>query len=344
MLIEKSVFGVTTKGETAYLFTLTNKNGNMVKVLNYGCIIHSILLKDKNDQVVDVVMGFDTIGDYETAGGFVGALIGRCANRINDGTFVLNNQVYKLNLNEGTNHLHGGYEGFSKKVWKYEILEDSITFTYLSQDGEENYPGNLQVNVNYKWNDSNELVCLYTTYCDQDTVVNLTNHSYFNLNGINKENAFEQKLKINGHYFTPINEKGHLTGEVLSLEHSCFDFLQLKSIKEKYDENEPQIMYANGFDHNFVLGNDEVSAELYSEETGIEMKLKTDSVGLQFYSGNYLRDTVGKYGVKYGRRCAVCLEPQYFPNSINFRHFRQPVHLAKKEYKSQTTYSFKILN
>lgn len=343
MTITKTHFGTTQKGEEVVAFTLTNSQGNSVRVLNYGCIIQSIILKDKHGQMVDVVTGFDTIEDYDAAGGFVGALVGRCANRINDASFKLNDKAYSLVANEGNNHLHGGKEGFSKKIFSYELVDDSVVFRYLSVDGEENYPGNLQVEVMYKWNEQNELLCEYRTKADQDTVVNLTNHSYFNMNGIGNGHAFTQQLCIHADYMTPLNEKGLLTGEIVRVDKSCFDFREPTVMEEKFDEQEAQIKYASGYDHNYVLTSGDVQASLYGESTGIQMTLATNTPGLQLYSGNYVRERRGKYGVQYGKRIGVCLEPQQFPNSINFKHFPQPIQLKDKLYTMETKYSFQIL-
>ncbi|WP_040210151.1 aldose epimerase family protein [Clostridium polynesiense] len=344
MKIEKALFGLTEKNEKVFIFTITNNKGNVVKILNYGCIIQSILIKDKNNKLTDVVMGFDTIEDYDSAGGFIGALVGRCANRINDSRFELNNQEYKLFANEGKNHLHGGKEGFNKKVFDYVILEDGLLLKYISPDGEENYPGELELEVIYRWTDNNELLSEYKTISDKDTVVNLTNHSYFNLNGLDNVDSFSQELQINSKYITPLGSNGLLTGEIIKTENTVFDFSKLTKIENLFDEEELQIKYANGYDHNFVLDGEEVSAILYGDNSGIEMKLSTDAVGLQFYSGNYIREHIGKYGIKYGKRMGICLEPQYFPNSINFTHFKKPIHLKGKRYNMKINYSFNIKN
>lgn len=343
MAVEKERFGCTAAGREVFRYVLINGNGNRVSVLNYGCIIQSVVVKDRKGCPVDVVLGFESIEEYDGAGGFVGAVVGRVANRITGGQFTMNGRVWPLFQNDGQNHLHGGKEGFSRKIWDATAGEQEIWLRYLSHDGEEGYPGTLSVTVHYVWTDEDELIMEFSYVADQDTPVNLTNHTYFNLNGAGMEgsgsSAMEQELTVRAGFFTPVDERGLVTGEVLRVDATPFDFRKPRILEDACDDSCPQLSATGGFDHNLVLeGRDQIL--LRGLSSGISMAMDTDSPGIQLYSGNYLRERTGKGGRQYRRRSGICLEPQYFPNSVNIGHFPSPF-AEKNRWKTvRTSYHF----
>jgi len=341
MDIQQSLFDIE-KGQSIYKFTIKNNNGNYVSVLNYGAIIQEVVIKDVKGIPIDVVMGFSDLKGYKKAGGFIGATIGRCANRVGGAKFRINKKEYSLYKNDGENSLHGGNEGFSQKVWGYQILSDGVAFSYLSKAGEEGYPGNLLVFVIYRFNDTDQLTIEYRYSCDENTIVNLTNHSYFNLNGLGNEDALMQNLMINADYFTPLNSTGLVNGAIEKVDGTCFNFREEAEIKSKMDDC-PQLNFGNGYDHNYVLLSPN-AVSLVGKRTGIKMELTTDYPGLQFYSGNYIREVVGKGHTEYYKHSGVCFEPQFFPNSINVPHFISPIAKANKLYSKNITYHFTVQN
>lgn len=343
MAVEKRQFGYTAAQEEVTCYVLTNKNGNSVSVLNYGCILQSVQVKDKDGHPVDVVLGFESVEGYDSAGGFIGAVVGRVANRITGGSFARNGRVWPLSQNDGKNHLHGGVEGFSKKVWDARTGNQEIWLWYVSRDGEEGYPGTLSVTVHYVWTDEDALVMEFSYAADQDTPVSLTNHAYFNLNGAGAEDgssaAMEQELTVQAGFYTPVDEKGLVTGEIHKVDGTPFDFRSPKVLACACDDLDPQIAAVGGFDHNLVLnGRDQIL--LRGLSSGVSMAMDTDSPGVQLYSGNYLRERTGKDGRKYRKCSGICLEPQYFPNSVNISHFLSP-YIEKGQWKTvRTIYHF----
>ncbi len=327
-------------GQTIFKFTIENDQGNYVSFINYGAIIQEIVLQDINSVATDIVLGFSDIKGYEQAGGFIGATVGRCANRIGEAKFFIKDNEYFLYKNDGDNSLHGGKVGFSKRVWGYQMLSDGVVFSYFSEDGEEGYPGNLWVFVIYRFNNDNKLSVEYRYSSDQDTIVNLTNHSYFNLNGVGNEDALLQKARINSEYYTPLNEDGSINGTIEKVEGTCFDFREETEVRANFDKSD-QLKYRNGFDHNYVLSSSK-AAKLVGTHTGIRIEISTDYPGLQFYSGNYIREVVGKEGQRYSKYSGICFEPQYFPNSINVPQFTSPIVEANKLYSKNITYHFFI--
>lgn len=343
MAVEKKLFGYTAARQEVFCYEMTNGNGNRVSVLNYGGIIQSLVVKDRSGNPVDVVLGFESVEEYDSAGGFIGAVVGRVANRITGGQFTLNGRVWPLFQNDGQNHLHGGKEGFSRKVWDVRTGEQEIWLTYISHDGEEGYPGTLSVIVHYAWTDEDELLMEFSYVADQDTPVNLTNHTYFNLNGAGMEgdggSAMEQELTVSADFYTPVDERGLVTGEILRVEATPFDFRKTRILKEACDDSCPQLAATGGFDHNLVLkGRNQI--RLKGGVSGIAMVMDTDCPGVQLYSGNYLRERTGKNGRQYKRRSGICLEPQYFPDSVNISHFPSPF-LERNRWKTmKTSYHF----
>ncbi|HHV98372.1 MAG TPA: galactose mutarotase [Clostridiaceae bacterium] len=354
MVISSKLFGTTHEGKEVYIYELSNSKGMTAEIINYGGIVVSLNVPDRNGKIDDVVLGYDKLEDYENKNNpYFGAIIGRHANRIEDSVFEINGKEYRLNANEGENHLHGGLKGFDKVVWNAEIIKNSdgecLQLSYTSPDGEENYPGNLDTKVTYTLTNDNALRIDYYAVSDKDTVVNLTNHSYFNLSGHGKGDITEHKVMINADKFTAINEECLPTGEIREVKGTPMDFTALTAIKPGLSSGYEQIIFGKGYDHNFVLnvsGKDiEKAAEVFDEKSGRLMEVYTTKPGIQFYTGNFLSDDcIGKGGTRYGMRSGLCLETQYFPNAMKHKHFPSPVLRAGQEYRHTTIYKFSVKN
>lgn len=351
MSIIESFFGKTKSGIEIKSYTLVNKNKMEVKIITYGGAIVEIKVPDREGNFDDIVLGYDTLEGYEKGKKFHGALIGRCANRIKNSKFNINNKIYELEANDGLNHLHGGNFGFDKVVWNAEILDNEkniLKLSYLSKDMEAGYPGNLKVNVNYQLTEDNSIKIEYRAISDKDTVVNLTNHSYFNLRGHSSGDVLEQKLMINSDSFT-VNDKYSIpTGEIRKVENTPMNFKNLKAIGENINDLDEQIKFGQGYDHNWMLNSNGdlniLSAKLVDELTGRIMEMYTTNVGVQFYSGNFLDGKeIGKDNTAYKRRSGICLENQSVPNAINDINFESTLLKANDEYKNTTIYKFKTI-
>ncbi len=349
MNITKKYFGTTKKDEVVDIFTLTNKNGVKVEITNFGGAIVTLIVPDRNGKLEDVTLGFDRLEGYSAFSTYLGALIGRHANRLENAEFELNGTVYKLAKNDGNNHLHGGLTGFDQVVWKADIVDVSgdsaLQLTYFSADGEENYPGNLNVKVLYTLSDDNALGIEYFAKTDKDTVANFTNHAYFNLSGHGSGDILGHSLMINADFYTTINNEGIPDGEIRTVAGTPMDFRKLTLIKNNLDETNEQVIFGKGYDHNWVLNTNgdltKKAAELYEEKSGRVMEMFTTKPGVQFYSGNFLDGTwVGKGGAVYSKRSGLCLETQYFPNAMKHKHFPSPVLRAGQEYHHKTIYKF----
>lgn len=348
MSICKQAFGKTNNGIDVDIFTLKNSNGMEAKVTTYGGAVVSLLTPDKSGNFADVVLGYDTVEDYIKGNKFFGALIGRCGNRIENSTFKINNIEYHVTKNEGENHLHGGIKGFDKVVWTAEIKDNTLQLSYVSKDGEEGYPGNLNVKVTYTLTEDNSLKINYTAISDKDTVVNLTNHSYFNLSGHNSGNILNHKLMINSDSFTVNDEQSIPTGEVRKVDGTPMDFRKLALVGKNINSDDEQIKFGSGYDHNWMLNSNgninEKAAELVDENSGRVMEVYTTTPGVQFYSSNFLDGSdIGKGGASYEKRNAICLETQYVPNAINMEGFESPLLKAGEEYNHTTIYKFSTL-
>jgi aldose 1-epimerase len=328
--MERSVFGKMPDGEKVDLFTLTNSSGMEVKITNYGGRVVSILAPDRHGHLADIVLGYDTLDGYlSKQDPFFGAIVGRYANRIAKGQFTLDGVVYHLPQNDGQNTLHGGPEGFDKKVWTARELSPAhpaIELTYLSKNGEEGFPGNLSVKVVYTLIDSNELRIDYSATTDKDTVLNLSNHSYFNLAGQGSGDILKQVMMINADRFTPVDANLIPTGDLRSVEGTPFDFRKPTVIGARIQEDNQQLKFAKGYDQNFVLNRQgsglTLAARAMDPESGRVLEVFTTQPGLQFYSGNFLDGSIrGKGGKVYGHRSAFCLETQHFPDSPNHPSF-----------------------
>ena len=338
--------------KSIYIYTLEN-NISKVRITNFGGIILSFETRDKNGQSDDIVLGYDNFEDYKTTTTYLGAIIGRCANRIASASIDINGEKYELAKNDGNNHLHGGTKGFNRAVWDSEILEDDngqyIKLSYLSKDGEENYPGNLNVNVEYRLTDENELVINYFAKSDKDTIVNLTNHSYFNLSGHSSGDILNHRVKINSKKITVSNSESIPTGEIRDIIGSPMDFTEFKCIGRDINKEYDQLVNGNGYDHNWIIDdyNGELKkvAEVIDDNSGRVLEVFTTKPGIQFYTGNFLNEKeVGKGGVKYKKRQGLCLETQYFPDSLNHKGFSNVILKAGEEYNHTTIYKVSIKN
>ena len=346
MSIMKIPYG-QADGKEVFLFTLKNASGMSVAAMNLGCHVMQINVPDREGNFADVVLSFDSFEAAENQSSCFGVVVGRVANRIDKARFELNGKTYELYANEGANHLHGGKVGFHKKVWDAEVLDDknAVVFRYFSPDGEENYPGNLSVQVTYTLMDDNQLVIDYEAVSDADTIVNLTNHSYFNLAGHDSGPIVNHYLKLNCDKYTVCNSELIPTGVIAEVADTPLDFREYRRIGERIDADDEQMCYAGGYDHNFAINNPDggvtLAASLWERESGRVMEVSTDLPGIQFYSGNFLHGgDVGKDGCAYQKRGGLCLETQQFPNAINTRNFPSPVLKAGETYKYTTIFRF----
>lgn len=343
--ITKSFFGKTAGGAEVQKITLTNKSGAQAGILTYGGALQSLLIPDRNGKLADIVLGYTTVEGYEKQGGYLGALIGRCGNRLAKSRFELNGKMYTLNPNEGENHLHGGVKGYDKVVWQDEIRDGKLLLTHFSPDGDENYPGNLKITVVYELTEDNRLVIDYTAVSDADTVCNLTNHAYFNLAGHSSGSVLNHSLKLYAKSFTPTDSESLPTGEIAAVAGTPMDFTDFHTIGERIEADYDQLLFAKGYDHNWVLDGSgfRLIAELCDESSGRVMNTYTDLPGVQFYCGNYLDNhTDCKDGADYAKRAGLCLETQYYPNAMERKNFPSIVLKANETYHTTTVYEFKV--
>ncbi len=349
--VTREVFGQLSDGTQVDAFTLTNVHGIVLRAITYGGIITSLRVPDRNGQLDDIVLGYDSLSGYLEENPYFGAIIGRYGNRIAGGRFTLDGQTYTLATNNGPNHLHGGIAGFDKVMWQAEPFENDdsvgVIFSYASPDGEEGYPGNLDVRVTYTLTAADELVFDYYAVTDRPTPVNLTQHSYFNLAGDGSGDILGQLLTINADYFTPVDSTLIPTGVLAPVAGTPFDFRSPTAIGAHINEDDEQLRYGSGYDHNFVLnrGDSAVThaAEVYEPQTGRSMDIYTTELGIQFYSGNFLDGSItGKAGHVYRYRNGFCLETQHFPDSPNKPEFPSTILGPGEEYRSTTTYVFGI--
>ena len=340
MAISKTLYG-TIGEEKVYVYTLTNAYGFSAEILTYGGIIRRLIFAG-----VDVVLGKETLEDYLDNPDCYGALIGRCANRIENGEFVLGGQTHILAKNEGEHNLHSGDDGFRTKIWKARVKdgkEPKITLCYTSPDGEGGFPGTLKTTVTYTLTLSNELKITYEAKSDKDTIFNMTNHSYFNLNGHGVKNIKEHMLTIDSDFFTPVRDDHIPTGEIVATKGTAFDFKEPRKVGEALSAESEQLKYFYGLDHNFVLNGSGYRkvASLEGDESGILMEVYTDCRGMQIYSGQaIMEDKTYKGGAKYEKCGGICLETGAFANAINVEHFPSTILPAGKKYKSETAYKF----
>jgi aldose 1-epimerase len=353
--VTREPFGTTDRGETVSVYTLKNAHGMEVRVLNYGGIILSLRAPDRNGRFDDVVLGYDSLADYVRASPYFGAIIGRYGNRIARGRFTLDGRTYTLARNNGPNHLHGGLKGFDKVVWDVESFESpegvGLVMRYTSADGEEGYPGTLQATVTYTLTAGNELIFDYHATTDRATPVNLTQHSYFNLAGDGQGDILGHVVTLNADHFTPVDSTLIPTGEIRSVTGTPFDFRIPTPIGARIAQDDEQLRYGRGYDHNFVLnkGGDvpaqgqQLAARVYEPNSGRLMEIYTTEPGLQFYSGNFLDGSLrGKKGFVYKHRYGFAMETQHFPDTPNKPRFPSAILRPGQEYTSRSMYRFTV--
>jgi aldose 1-epimerase len=345
--IEKAPFGKTPSGESVSLYTLKNSSNARVQIMTYGGTVVSLKVPDRNGNVADIVLGYDTLDGYLKNSPYFGSIIGRYGNRIGRGQFSLGGKQYTLPKNNGENTLHGGIKGFDKVIWKATEIKTKdgpgLSLSYLSKDGEEGFPGNLSVTVVYTLTNNNELRIEYSATTDKTTVVNLTHHSYFNLAG--EGSILQHELMINADRFTPVDAGLIPTGELRNVKGTPMDFTKSIAIGKRIDQQDEQLILGKGYDHNWVLNNStgklSIAARVYEPLTGRVMEVLTAEPGLQFYSGNFLDGTItGKGGHVYKQRFGFCLETQHFPDSPNKPAFPSTILNPGQQYKSTTIYRF----
>jgi aldose 1-epimerase len=351
--VHKSKFGVMSDGAEVDEYILTNARGAQVRVITYGGIITSIWVPDRSGHLANVALGLDTLADYEHNNApYLGCIAGRFANRIAEGKFTLDGTAYTLAINNGPNHLHGGLKGLDKRVWQGEAAEEhdrvGVVLRYVSPDGEEGYPGTVTIQVRYSWTDDTALVIDYHATTDKPTILNLTNHTYFNLAGESSGRIDGHLMQLNADYYTPVHETMIPTGELASVAGTPFDFRAPRLIGPGLRANHPQIARGFGYDHNFVInragagaGALAQAARVYAPTTGRVMEVWTTEPGVQFYAGNFLdRKLVGRAGRVYRQNDGLCLETQHYPDSPNQADFPSVVLRPGATLTSQTVYRF----
>lgn len=348
-------FSKMKSGEVAHLFRFDNQNMT-VDITDFGAAIVAINVPDKNGKMADVVLGFSNVQGYEEQNCYLGVVAGRYANRIAKGKFTLNNQQYTLETNDGENHLHGGFNGFSKRLWTAEIIgtkeQPKLKLSLLSEDMEGGYPAAVTAEVIYALTEDNQLVIEYRAASDKDTIINLTNHSYFNLNGHNKGDILRQRLYINADKFVRIDNKAIPTGELPSVEGTPFDFRSMEdmhTVGERIANEDADLACGGGYDHCYVLNSDGTAishaATLKEDYTGRQLDVYTNKPGIQLYTGNMLDGSIlGKGNSRYGKRSGLCLETQFLPDSPNQRWFSDCVLKAGEEYRYTTIFKFSVQN
>ena len=351
-IIPSKNFEGIVDGKSTSLFTLQNKKGMTVQITNYGARVVALWVPDKDGNFKDVVWGFTSLDEYlKSTDVYCGPIVGRYGNRIANGQFSLNDSIYQLTINNNENHLHGGTNGFYKKVWDAKSFKidgnDALELTYFSKDGEEGYPGNLNISVTYIVTQENELNIHYAAKTDATTIINPTSHCYFNLTGSTENSILEHVLQINAKHFTPTNETLIPTGEIKEITGTPFDFLKPTSIGQRIDQENQQLLFGKGYDHNFVIdksiGSFKKMAEIYSPKSGIAMSILSDQPGLQFYSGNFMKGIlIGKRGDKHNYRSGFALETQNFPDAPNHANFPSAILNPNETYIHKTTYRFHI--
>lgn len=366
MAVEKRLLGTCKCGKEIFLYTISNRNGCKAAVMNYGAILVSLLVPDQKGELRDIVLGFERLEDYYGNGSFFGSTVGPNANRIAGASFTLKGETYRLDANDGANNLHSHREqGYHKRYWEAAEEENGVAF-FLEDDQTMGFPGRKQLQVTYTLDDANRLWIHYQGSSDRDTVMNLTNHSYFNLEGHQAGSIEDHVLELASSYFTPVAEGGIPTGEIRPVKGTPFDFRTPKRIGEEIDADCEQLRLTGGYDHNWILkpGEEEVKlpepeagapdtpqvcpeqgvvrrfARVTSPASGITMSVYTDLPGVQFYAGNFIEQEIGKEGVVYGKRHGFCLETQYFPDSVNKPEFPSAFFGPDRPYEATTVFAF----
>lgn len=342
------LFGKNSKGEEVFIYTLKNKSGMMVRFLNLGATVHELFVPGKDGQPVQVSAIYDNPISYEKETTYFGAIVAPYANRISDAKFEIDGQIYETDANNNENSLHSGINGIAKKIWTVkEQTEDKIIFTYDAKDLEQGFPGNIHYEVTYELTEKNELSISYYVLSDKKTTINMTNHTYFNLAGALSGSVEGQELWIKASHYTPVKDaKAIPTGEIAPVDGTPFDFRKAKPIGRDIKEDFDQLIYGQGYDHNLALDKESVGFEkiatAYAKETGIQMDVWTDCIGVQLYTGNFMEGQKGPDGHTYVKHGAFCLETQYFPNAINETNFVCPITDANVPYETKTVYAFSV--
>ena len=341
-----TLFGKMKNGEEVKKYVLQNKNGMKVSFIDLGAAVHEIFVPDRRGELVQVSAIYETPELYESQTTFFGAIVAPSANRISDAKFEIDGEEYVLDANNNENNLHSGYNTLAKKVWQVkEQAEDKIIFTYDAKDLEQGFPGNIHYEVTYEVTDKNELAISYYALSDKKTTINMTNHTYFNLEGAFTGSVENHKLWIKASHYTPVkDEKAIPIGEIAPVEGTPFDFREPKTIGKEINEDFDQLIFGLGYDHNFAIDKETMGVEkiatAYAEGTGIQMDVWTDCIGVQLYTGNFMEGEEGPNGHKYVKRGGFCLETQYFPNAINETNFVCPITEANVPYETKTVYAF----
>ena len=348
--MDKNAFHKVVNGKTIDIFKLSNSNGVSVEIINQGAKVVSINVPDKDGVFKDIVLGYDNIDDYLNLNAYYGATVGRSANRIAKGKISIDNKPYNFVINNGENHLHGGTVGFNDAIWDAKFIdgeEQSLELTYLSVDGEENYPGNVNITLTYTLTKENELKIHYLATTDKTTVVNLTHHSYFNLAGEGNDSIENHKIMINADEFTPLDKTQIPTGEIKDVTNTPFDLREFTTIADKINLDDEQLKIGSGYDHNWVLKNDKdtiaFAASTYDPVSGRCMEVYTNQPGVQLYTANFVEEKdLGKGDHKYKRRSALCLETQHFPDAPNQENFISSILKPEEEYDYTCIYKFSV--
>lgn len=351
MGVSERKFGDLSSGEPVRIFHLENESGAYAEVMEYGAILVKLCVPDRDGKLTDVVLGYDDVKQYEENGCFFGATVGRSGNRIAGAKFFIYGKEVRLAQNENDNNLHSGPDGFEKKLWNVRDIDEdknSVTFSRISPDGENGFPGEFQVSVKYEFTSENELRIYYRGISDQATAANMTNHSYFNLAGEGSGNVLDQYLTIHAKTYTPVKDSHSIpTGDYAAVEGTPMDFTKAKKIGAEIEADFDQLKYTGGYDHNYVTdnyakGNCRTIASAWSEATGITMDAVSDCPCVQFYAGNFVEGERGKNGHVYDKRDGFCLETQVEPNAVNVEEFHSPIIEAGEVYTSFTAYRFGV--
>jgi aldose 1-epimerase len=348
-VVEKTLYGKLPDGREVNQYTLMNKSGATIKIIDFGAIVTSLSVADRNGKYEDIVLGYDSLQGYLTGESYFGAIVGRYGNRIGKGKFKLDGKEFQLALNNGENHLHGGIIGFNKVLWDARMVQDStgpsVELTYISRDGEEGYPGKVTLTVTYTLTDKNELRIVYKGITDKITILNPTHHSYFNLSGSFTNTILDQYLTIEADAITPVDKGLITTGKYLDVTNTPMDFRTPTAIGARINDPFEQLIYGKGYDHNWVIrnytkGKIRKASEVYEQKSGRVMTVYTDQPGLQFYSGNFLDGTAKGKGVSYQFRTGLCLEAQCYPDSPNKPEFPSVTFKPGETYEQTTIYQF----
>ena len=342
--VRVETFGSTSKKEEAVLYTLTNENGMSASITNYGAALVKLNVPDKEGKLRDVVLGYDDVTGYEKGGGSFGAPVGRNANRIGGAVITIQDKTYELEKNDNGNNLHSGTNYYNKRIWNVgEKTDSKIEFVLHSPDGDQGYPGTLDMHVTYELTEDNELRLIYDAVPDQDTIINMTNHSYFNLDGHDSGNVLKELVTLDADYFTRADAQSIPTGELVDVTGTPMDFRMPRALGEAIDADYEAVRLGKGYDHNWVLKNNgkfDKVAQAVSEKSGIVMEVWTDLPGMQMYTANFLDNEHGKNGAVYGIRDAVCFETQYFPDAVHHENFASSICKKGMPYHTVTSYKF----